>query len=627
MFSRQVFSREVPLPTADGAQQPDAAPEPARRERAWSMPSARRFAARHGIPLLVFAGLAVYLLHGLILHPGTKIIGQDAADQTTFEWMLSAVAQQVAHFHNPLFSAAMNAPRGVNLMANPSVPLYGVLLTPLTLAAGATASFVFLLVFNPFAAATAWYWFFLRHPETSEASPGMRRGAAAIGGLLCGFSPAMAAHSYGHPNLTAQWLVPLIADRVLALRVPGRSLRTGAVLGLLVAALTAIAEELVFITGLTLGLVILFEALARPRQAWRAAPVALRGAGVAAAVAGVLLAYPLWFQFKGPGSYTGAPWASANYEADAKSYFAFSQLSLAGAARSAALAPNITEESAFVGWPLLLIALAVLVWRFRESAVRSAGLAAVVIAVLSLGSTPMFGSATLRHKGPWSYLAGLPLFADALPVRLSFAVFPLLAYILVIGVHRFTARLRPRLAAAAPVAAFAVVAAALLPIAPRAVTTQDRPAAPAFYADGLWRQCVGPGKTLVAFPFGFTAMRWAAVAGDRFPIVGGDFFGPGVGTRAFGTPPERPTQRLLTQVDATGAVPAITATTRLQATEDAAYWRAGCVALFSAVPNDGSAQLNGADLPLRHPVQDRLLLTELFGPGKQVGGVWTWRIG
>jgi len=45
------------------------------------------------------------------------------------------------------------------------------------------------------------------------------------------------------------------------------------------------------------------------------------------------------------------------------------------------------------------------------------------------------------------------------------------------------------------------------------------------------------------------------------------------------------------------------------------------------VPNDGSARLNGADLPLRHPVQDRLLLTELFGPGKQVGGVWTWRIG
>jgi hypothetical protein len=279
----------------------------------------------------------------------------------------------------------------------------------------------------------------------------------------------------------------------------------------------------------------------------------LRGAAVAGAVAVVLTAYPLWFQFKGPGSFTGAPWVSANYDANAKSYFVFSSLSLAGDAKSAAaLAPNITEQSAYVGWPLLLLALVVVVWRTRESAIRATALTAVVLAVLSLGATPYFGTNALlhHHSGPWKYLASLPVFADALPVRLSLAVFPLLAYVLVTGLIRIAGH--PRAAVTAVTAAFTAATAALIALFPLPRATQASPAAPAFYANGLWTQCVRPGRALIAFPFSFTAMRWSAMASDRFSLVGGHFFGPGDGTRAFGTPVPRATEALLTEVDATG---------------------------------------------------------------------------
>lgn len=584
-------------------------------------------------PLVVYAVIAAYVTHHLLLHPYSRVITQDTSDQTTFEWMLTTLAHQVIHLHNPLFSAAMNAPHGVNLMANPSVPFYGVLLTPLTLAAGAEVSFVVLLAGNLFGTAAAWYWFFLRHPAPAPAAaasaqgsdaikPGAGRLAAAFGGLMCGFSPAMITHSTGHPNLTGQWLIPLIVDRVFRLRIPGRSVRNGVTLGLLVVAQILIAEELVLIAGLAVAILILLHVLSHHRQAAREWLVFVRGGAVAVGVAATLLAYPLWFQFKGPMSYSGFLWPVANFGANAKSYLLFSQWTLGGDLKaSQLLAPNVTEESAFVGWPLLLVAALIVIRRISDSAVRNAALTALSIAVLSLGETPDFGKTSLLHghRGPWTYLEHLPFFADALPVRLAFAVFPLLAFILVVGLSRKLSRSRNVAIVSAGCAALAFA-----PVFPATINSIARPTAPAFYADGLWRQCAGPGRSIIAFPFSFTSMRWATVADTEFPLVGGNFFGPGANGRVIGQPPMRATGDLLNAVDSTGTVPVVTAQMRAQARSDATYWKADCVALYSAV--SANAVSDGADLPLLHPVQDRELLTALYGPGRVIGGVWTGRL-
>jgi hypothetical protein len=575
------------------------------------------------MPLSVFAVLAIYVLHSLLLRPGDRILLHDPSDQTTMEWFLTEVAQRLAHLHNPLFSTAMGPPNGLNVMANPSMPLYGVLMTPVTLLFGAGYSFAFLLAFNLFATATGWYWFFLRHPRATDASGSawVHRLAAALGGGLCGFSAAMLSHTNGHPNLTGQWLIPLIADRFIALRGgdgqagrPRRSMRAGATLGLLVALQLCIAEELVFIAALTLAIVAVFHVAQQPRRSLAEAPGFAKGLGAALGTAGVLLAYPLWYQFDGPRAYTGFPWPIAYFGANLHSYVLTSQFTVSGsAATDLGLVANVTEESAFVGIPLLALALGTALWLVHERDVRTVALAAATIIVLSLGVT-----------GPWKHLETMPVFSQALPIRLSFAVFPLLAYLLVTGLRRLGGRreLLPRLG-------FGAVAAALAFSFPLPLATTARPAVPSFYADGLWRQCVRPGHALLALPLGYSAMRWQTDDNDQFSIVAGSFFGPADGSKRFQEPTGRFVGALFTAADKSGAVPPVTPAMRAEAAADLAYWHADCVALYAIAPTQEVKEkgLVLADQPLAHPSADRRLLDALFGPGTAVAGVWIWRAG
>jgi len=555
-----------------------------------------------------------------LLNPGGRILLHDPSDQTTMEWFLTEVAERLAHLHNPLFSTAMGAPNGLNVMANPSMPLYGVLLTPVTLLLGAGYSFAFLLAFNLFATATGWYWFFLRHAGATDAGVAIRmhRLAAALGGGLCGFSAAMLAHTNGHPNLTGQWLIPLIADRFIALRgrpgVAGGHLGAGTALGVLVAAQLCIAEELVFITALTFAIVAVAHVGQQPRRSLAEAPGFVKGAAVAVGVAGVLLAYPLWYQFDGPRSYTGFPWPVAFFGANQHSYVLTSQFTVSGsAATDLGLVANVTEESAFVGVPLLALALAAALWLVRDQAVRTVASATAVVIVLSFGLT-----------GPWKYLYTLPGFSQALPIRLSFAVFPLLAYLLVKGLRRIGAQRDPF-----PRLGVGIVAAALAFSFPLPVAVTARPSTPAFYADGLWRQCVRPGYALLALPLGYSAMRWQTAGEHHFGIVAGSYFGPSDGSKRFQEPTGRFVGALFTAADRSGVVPDVTAAMRAEAAADMAYWHADCVALYAIAPTQEVKEkgLALADQPLAHPSADRRLLDELFGPGTLLGGVWTWRAG
>ena len=116
----------------------------------------------------------------------------------------------------------------------------------------------------------------------------------------------MIAHANGHPNIIAQFLVPFIAWRVIRLREPGRAVRNGFALGLLVIAQVFINEEILFIDALTLGMAILLAYLAvAHRRTVRAQIAPFLGARRRGAGRRALLAYPLWHQFFGPASYHG----------------------------------------------------------------------------------------------------------------------------------------------------------------------------------------------------------------------------------------------------------------------------------------------------------------------------------
>jgi hypothetical protein len=111
------------------------ADEPAARARR----SLHSRLAPHAPALAVYAALALVVLHGLLPHPSGREFSGVYGDEIGFEWFFTAIAHQVVHLRNPLFTPQMGAPLGVNLMGNPTLPVIAVLATPLTLALGGPA--------------------------------------------------------------------------------------------------------------------------------------------------------------------------------------------------------------------------------------------------------------------------------------------------------------------------------------------------------------------------------------------------------------------------------------------------------------------------------------------------------
>ena len=224
--------------------------------------------------------------------------GVNSGDQALFEWLLGYGAHAVVNGENPLLTAWLNAPDAVNLAVNTSITVYAVLFAPLTLWLGPAVSFTVILTLNLAGTAYAWYWLFQRHLHATPV-------AAAVGGLFCGFAPAMVAHANAHLNWTAQWLVPLMIGRVVIMSQRRRAYWDGTILGLLIAACFSIAAEQLFFAALAGTLLAAVWALSRRDQARQMFRPVVQGLGAAAVVAGVLLAYPLYLHFLGPYGYHG----------------------------------------------------------------------------------------------------------------------------------------------------------------------------------------------------------------------------------------------------------------------------------------------------------------------------------
>jgi len=562
---------------------------------------------------------AFWLTSGLWADPNHRAVRVNASDQALFEWFLAYAAHAVTHLHDPLWTDLINVPDGANLAVNTSVTVLGVVLAPVTLLLGPPVAFLVALTANLGLSAYAWYWLFSRKLVASPA-------AALVGGLFCGYAPGVVSHANGHLNFTAQFLVPLIVARVLALRDPTRMLRNGLWLGALVTAQYSLGPETLFFTAVACGVLLGIRLLAGHREPRANVLAAVRGLGIGVTVALVGLAYPLWLLFFGRGTYHGTGFDQRIHSEDLAAYPSFPHLSLAGlAGLDGGLAPNPTEENSFFGWPLLIVlAVAVpLLLRGADQARRAlvwalAGTAGV-FALFSLGPVVKFRRELTDIPLPYSWISGLPLFDSALPARLALVVTPILGALLALALDR-RGRGRRLLTAA--------VAVALLPLVPLPVPVTDRTPVPHFISAGTWREYVQPGHTLLPVPPPLDTLpdgqRWQATAlstsdGSAFRIPGGFFLGPGGpdGRGQIGPVP-RPTYALLRDVALSGRVPPITDLDRTVVREDLRYWGAEIVVL----PASGGT---GNKWSANH---DALLatLTALLGPGTRVDDVWLWRV-
>lgn len=570
-----------------------------------------------------YLSLAFFVLAGLWSNLESGYLSKSDQDQTLYEWFYAVTAHNITHLASPLSTQLQNYPDGMNMMANTLMYGWGVPFTPVTLLFGPTVTFVSALTFGLFGTAFAWYWVFSRELVTEKF-------AAAVGGLFCGFAPAMIAHTNGHANFVFLVLLPFIALQVvkMARRAengdgtrPMWQPRAAVVLGLMVAAQLTLGEEPLLIFALGFA-VFALAYLGNWREIVRTVRATAPSILLAALVTLTLTGFGLWWQFTGPQSYSFL--GVGRVGNDILSLVQFSP-EAAGSMFSFGpdVAINPTEENTYFGWPLLLLVAVSVYFLRRERIVRAAVIAGVLFTTLSLGIVLSFDGVVRFGEGgwamvpmPWMALGWIPPLNGIIESRFAMVAVPAIAIVLALGTQRAieawrsSAALRRR-----PVAWFGALAVALLPIAPTMLPVTERPATPAFFADGTVRHYVSDGAVVIVPPptsGDAIALRWQIDADFAFPLVGGYFVGPSGADHGsgYGADP-RPTAVLLMLVRWLDTMPVIDRAVREQAIADLRFWGADVVVLPPSETSD----------TLRRTVDD------LFGiPAEQVGGVWVWDV-
>jgi len=559
---------------------------------------------------------AVAVAAGLWADPAGREQFAGVGDNELFAWFVRYAATAVAHGHLPaLVTTGMNAPQGFNLMWNTSFLLPGVLLTPVTLLAGPQVSLTVALTLGFAGSAASLFWVLRRW--------GASLGAAALGGAVYGFSPAMVGAGYAHYHLQFAVLPPLIIDAVARLITgQGHRVRAGAWLGLLCAAQLFIGEEILVYTVAACLVLAAAIAVSRPRTAPRRIRDAVTGLATALVVFLVVDGYALWVQFTGPFAEHSKLQTPSTIHL---SWFVSPSTALlfhtrASAAATPLVAPFTHEDLVYLGWPLIgvLVIAAAVFW--RDLRVRAAAVTWVVLGLCELGGADLrVGPYTWPGRLlPWHWLQGLPGLAQVLPWRFSILADGAAAAVLAFSLDRaWTAVPRaegwrgwwPRAALTA------VALLAVLPLVPLPYQTAPLSPVPAGWQATFTRLRLPSDAPVLVLPFPpggvqSEVLRWQADTGQPGAMIGGYFLEPGPNGQAswyFTNPsPETAVAGYLNEVWL-GRHPPRPPSKELQAVFE--YWRLGAVVVVT---------------DQQSPIVR--VLTQLFGrPAFHIGQVFSWR--
>jgi hypothetical protein len=492
---------------------------------------------------------AVALTWRLWADPAARVQTGDTEDVDLFAWFLRYDATAIAHAHLPaLITTTLNAPQGVSVMWNTSLLLPGMLLTPVTLLAGPQVSLTVLLTLG-YAGSAASLFLVLRRWGASLA-------AAALGGAVYGFSPALVNSGVGHYHLQFAVLPPLMIHMLLRIFTggagasPGGAPRgpvraaawSGAWLGLLAAAQLFTGEELLVDTALAGLLLLAVLALSRPRTVPGRARGAALGLAVGAAVFIVICGHALLVQFLGPltehNNPTG-PNPFTNHLSFLVDPAGNMLLHTSGSAVAAAsYSRGLGEYLGYLGWPLLVLLPLAAAWFWRDLRARAAAVTWVVLELLALGGGTL-ASGGFHYPGwllPFHWLQGAPVFSRDLPDRLSIfadgAAAALLAFSLDLA-RRPAREGAGRRGWTMPKPVLAVVAAvAIAPLIPLPFTAAAVPAVPAGWQAAFARLRLAPDARVLTVPVPTAripqveVMRWQAETGEPATMIGGFFVGP-----------------------------------------------------------------------------------------------------
>jgi len=495
-----------------------------------------------GIILACYLAAAVAITAHLWAAPASRMVAGNLNDNDYYAWMLRYSAAAISHGRLPaLVTSALDAPRGINIMWNNSLLAPGIVLTPVTDLFGPQASLTVLVTLG-FAGSAASMLFVLRRW-------GVSLPAAALGGAVYGFSPAMLHAAIGHYNLQFAVLPPLIVDVGVRLCLgKSRPIRGGALLGALVTVQLFIAAEALLVVAMAAILIVAVLVASRPSAVATHARQTAAGLGAAALATLLFAGWALWIQFFGPLTEHGSAFTFDFFKNDLSAFITPSGLLLYHTSASAAEALRYQggppEYLAYLGVPLVITLAVALVALWRELPVRALGLTLAVLELLSLGAHPMLGGTT--HYGislPWEWLGHLPVLSSVLPARISVVADGAAAAMLAFAVDAARARL-PR-SGQVPVAATAIAVLAVLPLVPLPLPVEQAMALPSGWTQAFAELRLAPGARVLVVPVPTAtltdAQRWQSASGEQVSLNAGYFQGPAWDGQAYvegnGLPP------------------------------------------------------------------------------------------
>ena len=557
--------------------------------------------------------------HG-IAHTVQPSGGNDVPEEV---WFLAQTPWVLLHGHNPFANDWLNAPVGVNLMDNTTMPLLGILAFPITWLLGPIATFNILIDLAIFASAMS---FFVMARRFVSWWP-----AAFVGGLAYGFSPFTAATANAHLFLLFQAIPPLViyfVDRFFRSSVP-RPAWSGIAIGLCFVAQFYISTEvfasLVVMTACAAvlgGVYVLWKHVQLDRRRL------VTMVGCAGVVIALGVGYAAWVAVAGPEHITGPAQpatAIAGVTVDPVGLvvptidqrFTFGHASL-GDSLVALRDPNWNvvvdspvENGSYVGVPLLLaLVIGGIVLRRRRFALFCSVMGAIGL-VMSLGSRLHIDGHRTGIPLPFIVIAHLPLLDSSVASRwiTYFWLFAaLLLALLLDAFYKVVARGRfgHRGAVAWSAGLAVVVLLPLVPAWPYAAAPADVPA----WFTGAARS-LPAGSAAVIYPLASStndsSMLWQAMADMEFRMPGGFAVIPGpTGANTFGGQ-ATPLSEALGQCE--GGATSVPGFSAADVQAQLRQWQTQTVAVVPTAPGAACATT---------------LFTGALGPHQESGGVLVW---
>ncbi len=332
------------------------------------------------VVLALFSFLSALLWHNAWVKPFTTQVGV-FGDADEYAWFLSWMPYAIGHALNPLGSAFVNFPQGINLMWNTSLLLPSFLISPITVIFGAAFSYNILATAAPALGATFAFVAFRRWAG---------RLPALAGALVFGFSPYMVSQSVGHLAQTLIMTAPLfliVLDRLLVVQASTPWL-DGLLLGALAWVQLLTGEEVLAMEVAAAVIAVIVLCALNDRAIFPHVRYAVKGLVVALGSFFALALPFLAYQYFGPDKVQDVHPPNV-YVTDVLGFVIPTNITHFATSAAVRITNQFTgngsEQGAYIGIPMLLFVIFTLVIARRRRVTWVAFSVAAGAALLSLG--------------------------------------------------------------------------------------------------------------------------------------------------------------------------------------------------------------------------------------------------